>query len=697
MEFCISSVPCGDGAAGAGFRSIAGDLEDRAARMGDAEAFRFYPDSAHRDPAAPFDRWSWAELRARARGVARELARSGRVGRGDRVLLAYPAGLDFVAALMGCFYLGAVPVPVSPPRPREKFSRWGHVSRDAGVSAILCARVNRDSLMRMMPGTDPLIAAAADPSIPYAPRPDDPLPPAFGPDDLAFLQYTSGSTSAPKGVMVTHGMLAANLAQIRLAFRFGPDDRIVGWLPHYHDMGLIGGILTPVHLGIPNAMMSPGAFLRDPIRYLELAGQAGATVLGGPNFSYDHCLRNATPEALARVDLSRLRLAFSGAEPIRPETLRRFQQVFAPCGFTPAHWVDCYGLAEATLCVSVTPPGEGVRLVDGTADSGVPVAGQEIAICGPEGRVADGTIGEIWLRGPNVASGYWRKPEDSAVFDQRLDGQGGWMRTGDLGCLRDGRLFVTGRLKEVVIVHGQNHAPHDLEATVAEAHAAILPGRVAAFQSGDGGLGLIAELDRHACRDLTPEPVFAAIRAALADRHGIVPRQIALARPGSLPVTPSGKIQRLACRDGLAGGGLPEGGLAVWHAGPSAIGSADTPGRFPATAATSADAVGSASADATRSGDLARALRAAPQPLRRSRLLAHLRAALAQPTGRDDIADDQRFFDIGLDSVSGVALVGDLERALDLRLDATLIYEHATPAALADHLLAQLFAPATQS
>lgn len=640
------------------FRSIARDLADRAATMGAAQAFRFVPDRAD----APPQIWTWAALHARAGAVASEL-QAAEIRAGQRVLLAYPTGLDFIAALMGCFHAGVVAVPVSPPRPRERFSRLAHILRDADAAAILCAPGLHSAIAGQAGGVACLTLRGADPARTDLPAPAPRRP--LSPDDLAFLQYSSGSTGAPKGVMVTHGMLAANLKHIQQAFDFRPDDRICGWLPHYHDMGLIGGILTPVYLGIPNAMMSPAAFLRDPIRYLELASQSGATVIGGPNFAFDHLARHATPDALRRVDLSRLRLAFSGAEAIRADILRRFQEALSPCCFRLDMWVGCYGMAEATLCVTVTRPGTGVRMQGGYGDSGVPAQGLDVAIVAPDtGRRVTGQAGEILLRGPSIASSYWRQPDETnRVFDQQLDGIGGWMRTGDLGLMQDGRLFVTGRIKEMIVVRGQNHAPQAIEDSVSAAHPAILPGRVAAFPlgEGDGGIGIAAELDRHACRDPQPVPIFDAIRQVLTGRHGLAADRITLIRPGALPVTPSGKIQRFACREGLAA-------VAEWCAGA-------TPTATPAQPR----------------GELARALNTAPAPLRRSRLLAHLRQALADAThGRAAPADDRPFFDMGVDSASGLALIGGLEQALDLPLEATLIYEHTTPAALADHLLARL-------
>lgn len=621
---------------------LAADLLARAHAMPDAEAFRFHSDAALRDASVAPDRLTWRELLARVRDVAGALQQAG-IGRGDRVILAHGPGLEFVAAFLGCVWLGAVAVPVSPPRARDRLDRSAHVITDADAAAVMCSA-------HLQGAFGALRCITVDPGQ------GGPDAAPVGPDDLAFLQYTSGSTSAPKGVMVTHGMLMTNLDQIRQGFGFGPDDRIVGWLPHYHDMGLIGGILTPVHLGIPIAMISPAAFLRDPLRYLELAGEFRATVLGGPNFGFEHCLRHASPEALARIDLRTLRFAFSGAEPIRPDTLRRFTEVFAPCGFRWRHWAGCYGMAEATLAISIVPPGDGQRLTNagdtGFADSGVPLPGIEIAIMRDGQQMPPDEIGEIRVRGPNIATRYWR---GAPVVDAQ-----GWLHTGDLGVMRDGRLFVTGRAKELIVIRGQNHYPQDIEASIAATHPAIISGRVAAWQV-DGAVGIAAEIDRHACRDLQPAPILSAIRAALATGHDLAAGRIALLRPGSLPVTPSGKIQRFACAGVEA--------LAEWRPGDEA----------PVVV--------------QPAGALARTLRAVPVPLRRGRLLAHLREALARAVGDpSQIADDRRFFDLGLDSVSGVELVTGLERALGLTLDPTLIYEYPTPAALADHLLDRVFA-----
>lgn len=672
---------------------IVADLESCARDMHGTEAFRFLHDGSGPE-AFRQDVWTWGELGARARGVARELAATGRVRRGSRVLVCHTAGLDFIAAFMGCLYAGAIPVPVSPPRRRDGLSRWQHISQSAGVDLLLCGAAFRDRFAELTGGSAGavLVSDAADASVPYRPMPGDAAPLMPQPDDIAFLQYTSGSTGSPRGVMVTHRMIAANLEQIRHAYRFTPADRLCGWLPHYHDMGLIGGILTPIHLGIPNAMMSPGAFLRDPLRYLELATRTGATGIAGPNFGYDHCVRHARPDTLERLDLSGLRFAFSGAEAISAGTLDRFAETFARCGFRPRCWMGAYGLAEATLCVSVSPPWEGARRLgvsDGAlarnvletgaetelVESGAPVDGMDVAIVDPATgqRAAADRIGEIWLRGENVATGYWNDPEATReTFGKVLDGGPGWMRTGDLGAVVDGRLYVTGRLKELIVVRGQNHYPQDIEATVLAAHADLVPARVAAVAmpgGADGRIGIVCELNRHACRDPHPEPVFDAIRAAVSEAHGVVPEAILLVRTGGLPVTPSGKVQRFACRDALdRTDGLPV--VAEWRA--------------------ESDRAPKPRPTAPR-GALRQRLAAAPAPLRRGMLVSFLKERLAGAVGASTPpSETARFFDLGLDSVAGAALVAELEAALGLQLDPAIIYEHPTPATLAEALLDRL-------
>lgn len=667
-------------------RGLLDSLTRNAAVAGDAKAF--FQLARDGDGLTNALTWTWSDLDQRVHATAQHLRAETALRPGDRVLLVYPSGLEFLAVFLGCLASGLVPVPVAPPRRRARDDRWAHIARDAGASAVLCAAPVREQAAET--GIGPcIVVPAANPACPVPPVADTPhnVP---EPGDLAFLQYTSGSTSDPKGVMVTHGMIAANLAQIGAGggFDYRSGDRTISWLPHYHDMGLFN-LLIAVHMGTPHAIASPDMFLRDPIRFLSLAGRFQATVMGGPNFAFDHLLRRATPDALAGIDLSHLRLLFSGSEAIRPETLDAFSKAFQPCGFRPEAWAGCYGMAEATVCVSVAKAGSGTlhltcgadalaagRVETGQgavlAESGEAVPGAEIAIVGPDATaLPQGTIGEIWVRGPNVSPGYWQKPEiNRQTFDQSLEGSSGWMKTGDLGAMYDGRLFVTGRVKELIVVRGRNHAPQDVEWIAGRAHDDLLPGRIAAFaasERADGNVTMICELRRQALRDPDSAVIFASIRQAVSNAHGFQPERIVLVRPGAIPVTPSGKIRRLACRDMFQPGNSPKT-VAEWNAPEDAPDETVEPGL------------------------LAAELAALPPALQRGHVLGRLRAELER-AGATGIADNERFFDLGLDSVSGVALVARLETQTGLSLDPTVIYEFPTPEALADHLLDRLTPP----
>jgi len=444
----------------------------------------------------------YAELDARARRVAAAL--QAVADPGERVILLYPPGLDYIAAFFGCLYAAMVAVPAYPPEParlERTLSRLRAIARDARARVVVTASwiaAMKDLVFAQAPelgelrwiATDALDAAAAD----AWRRPD------VGADTLAFLQYTSGSTGTPRGVMLSHRNLLHNLGLSAHAFQLRPDSIGVFWLPPYHDMGLIGGILGPLYTGFAAALMSPLTFLRRPVRWLEAISRLRATVSGGPNFAYDLCARKITRDEARTLDLGSWTLAFSGAEPIRPATLDRFAQAFGPCGFRRERFYPCYGLAEGTLIVSGGVPDEPPRIerVDARALArhrvaparpGEPAAravvgcgrsllDQELAIVDPRTRRAcpEAAVGEIWVKGPSVALGYWHRPEDTAqVFGAtRADtGDGPFLRTGDLGFVLDGELFVTGRCKDLVIVRGRNHYPQDLEQTIERCHPAL--------------------------------------------------------------------------------------------------------------------------------------------------------------------------------------------------------------------------------
>ncbi|HEV7786800.1 MAG TPA: fatty acyl-AMP ligase, partial [Thermoanaerobaculia bacterium] len=414
---------------------------------------------------------SYADLDRRALAIAARLQELG--GAGQRALLLYPPGLEFVAAFLGCLYGGVVAVPAYPPTSERTLPRLLAIAQDARPVLALTTSARLDKLQTLaarLPGFDSLAWVETDRiAADLAGAWRDPQP---GPDTLAFLQYTSGSTAAPKGVMVSHGNLFHNEEMIRRAFGQSADSVIVGWLPLYHDMGLIGNVLQPLYLGAHCILQTPATFLQRPLSWLAAISRYRATTSGAPNFAYDLCVRRIGAEQRAGLDLASWEVAFNGAEPVRPDTLERFAAAFAPQGFRRKAFYPCYGLAEATLFVSGGGKGAlpvveaaGAR---GLVGCGRPWMDQRLAVVDPEsGRpVSDGQEGEIWISGPSVAQGYWGQPEATERdFRARLAGdpadagEGPFLRTGDLGFLRGGELFVTGRLKDLIIVRGRNHYP----------------------------------------------------------------------------------------------------------------------------------------------------------------------------------------------------------------------------------------------
>lgn len=519
---------------------------------------------------------SYRELDARARAIARRLLAEAEPG--ARAVLLYPSGPDYVAAFFGCLYAGVIAVPAYPPeslRPQH-LARLHGILADCAPRLVLTLGSLQETLQQACGQGAEAPSVLATDDLPVSTDWQPCLP---APEQIAFLQYTSGSTATPKGVEVTHGNLAANEAAIRQGFHIGSDDVMVSWLPLYHDMGLIGGLLQAVYSGIPCVLMSPLHFLQRPLRWLQAVARYGGTVSGGPDFAYRLCAERLRDSAVAELDLSRWRVAFSGAEPIRPDTLDLFAERFAPAGFAPTSFMACYGLAEATLYVSGDAPGEGIgrrgfsraALAVGRAEVGSDL---QLAACGQacpgqqlllvdadSGTLTPaGQVGEIWTSGPSVARGYWRNPAATAATFVERDGRR-WLRTGDLGVLLDGELYVTGRLKDVLILRGQNLYPQDIELTVETAAPVLRKGRVAAFAvsdaSGTPGIGIAAEVARNRLRDLDVGALVAGIRQAVAEVHGEAPQQVALLEPGGMPKTSSGKLQRSACRRLLEAGELP--------------------------------------------------------------------------------------------------------------------------------------------
>jgi len=527
-----------------------------------------------------------SQLDRKARAIAAEL--QGSLEPGARALLLYPPGLDYIAAFCGCLYAGVVAVPAYPPNPRRldrTLPRLAAILSDAEATAVLTLEAFCDlkqaaaerlaSLLEL-----PWIATDTVRSSRAAQWGD----PGIGPETVALLQYTSGSTAAPRGVIVSHGNLVHNLSGIHHAFDVARGVEVaVLWLPPYHDMGLIGGVLAAIHSRVHSILMSPLTFLKCPLRWLEAIGRHRATVIGSPNFGYEMCVSKTTPEQRARLDLSSVTLAFAGAEPIRVETLDRFAEAFAPSGFRREAFYPCYGLAEATLMVSggdrgAAPRSKTVeraalargRVVDcppqrrggqTLVGCGRAIPGQEIRIVDPQIRreCPPDRVGEIWVRGPSVTQGYWRRPDDGAQrYGGRLAGQatGEYLRTGDLGFLDESDLFVTGRLKDLIIVRGLNHYPEDIEFSVEQSHADLCPGAGAAFTVDVAGEERLVVVQAAKSTLADPSAAHQAIRRVITERHQLRAHAVVLVTPSSIPKTTSGKIQRRACREAFLEGAL---------------------------------------------------------------------------------------------------------------------------------------------
>lgn len=518
---------------------LVGAIRARAEREGEAVALSWL--TGLKDLT---DSRTCAELDDEAAAVAAALL--AEAAPGDRVLLVQPPGLGFVTSFVGCLYAGCVPVPVYPLLDtEEERAKVRRIQQDSGARVAWTSDA----------GTAQYVAdALASPTL-WRTGPDRYVPGGSpDPDTLAFLQYTSGSTAEPRGVMVTHGNLTANLSAIRDAFRHTADSVVLSWLPAYHDMGLIGNILHPLHTGCHAYLASPIDFIRDPAAWPAAVHRYGVTTSGAPNFAYELVARTADRAGLPPgLDLSGWRTAYSGAEPVSAAALRRFAEVLAPAGFKEDAFVPCYGLAESTLLVTSLPVGAGVRSRTGgeaaeTVSCGVP-RDCEIAVAGPEGTpLPAGEVGEVLVHGPAVAAGYWKRPDLTAeVFAASLHGSDKkWLRTGDLGFLRDGELHVTGRIKDVIVVRGRNRHPQDIERLVVGLCPEVRPGCVAAFAAPDDqGVVVLAEL--RPGRSLTGED-HARIAAAVATSFGLATHEVVAVPRGTVPKTTSGKLRRAECR-----------------------------------------------------------------------------------------------------------------------------------------------------
>ncbi|HJT57575.1 MAG TPA: AMP-binding protein [Ktedonobacteraceae bacterium] len=520
---------------------------------------------------------TYAELDRRARAVAAKL--QSLQADDERVLLLYPPGMEYIVAFFGCLYAGAVAVPAYPPHMNRSISRLLAIIEDAQPKVILTdTRTIADIRQRFSATIDrDAMQWIAIESLEEGIE-DMWQSPCVTENSLAFLQYSSGSTGAPKGVMLSHKNILHNVAHLSKRGEHTLESRGVTWLPPYHDMGLIGGIIQPLYAGFPTVCMSSTSFLQRPIRWLQAISTYRATHSVGPNFAYAHCVKKITPEECVSLDLSCWRVAYCGAEPVHAETLERFAATFAPHGFKRQAFYPCYGLAEATLIATgglahaepvitsfdakelrqnrVVPASPSSNAVKTLVGCGQILPDQQLRIVDPQTlqECPPDRVGEIWISGPSIAQGYWNKPaESSHTFGAFIadTGEGPFLRTGDAGFLVEEELFVAARLKDLIILHGNNYYPQDIEATTGTSHPALRQNCTAAFSievENEERLIIVQEIDRQH-RDLDVEAICQIIREAVLYSHDIVAHTIVLIKHGSIPKTSSGKIQRFLCRE----------------------------------------------------------------------------------------------------------------------------------------------------
>ncbi|MGV0627753.1 fatty acyl-AMP ligase [Mycolicibacter minnesotensis] len=570
-------------------------LQQQTARFTDTPAFIFCPEGD-----AEEGRVTYRELDRRARVIAQSLLNQGAAG--ERVLVLCRPGVDSVAGLFGCFYAGAIAVPVDEHWPIRRIET---VVPEADARFALATAKTQAKMKSAVDGlsSGPKLTWLAMDE--FSDDGSDWEPQGIEADSLAMIQYTSGSTGVPKGCVLTHRNYLSNLEIMRWALNPADDAPVmnspisgVSWLPQYHDMGFVGGILGTIYGGRSTVLMSPSAFLMRPIRWMQAISRFQATITAAPNFAYEACVKRSTPEERAALDLSSLSIAVVGAGPISAETLRSFTETFAPAGFRPEAFLPAYGLAEATLGVSgkSESPVPVVRHFDRTAlteDRVVEIAAEAatseatvpLVGCGPKSEILDVRIvdaetrlprtaeevGEIWVSGPSVGVGYWGRPEETEhAFGAHLadTGEGPFLRSGDLGFFREGELYVTGRCKDLMTINGFSHYPNDIELTVQACHPALMPSRGAVFQlpterHAPEYMVVVQEVHHHEAVGVDLGELIESVRAAIRAHHGIDAQAVMLLKPMRIPTTTSGKIQRSACRDRYVAGDLVA--LAHWQ------------------------------------------------------------------------------------------------------------------------------------
>ena len=666
-------------------------------------------------------RLTYRELDRRARAIGAWLQQHANPG--ERALLVYPSDLEFISAFFGCLYAGVIAVPTYPPQTRTKRSiaKVQAITDNARPAAILTTSSLSSTVesvfaqVQNLHGVPLINTDSVDNHLAATWQ-----KPAIDSSTLAFLQYTSGSTGIPKGVMLTHGNLLHNAAIINRQYELSPEEHGLSWLPLYHDMGLIGMIIEALYIGAQTTIMSPAAFLQRPVRWLQAISRTRATMSGAPNFAYDLCVRKITPEQKEELDLSSWTKAFSGSEPVRHETLERFAEAFATCGFRPGYFLSSYGLAEATLLVAgmytENPPTalaiqadalKQNRVVKASTDSlhkdirtyigsGPPPSGLRVVIAHPDLRTmcSPGEIGEIWASGPSIAQGYWQRTEETQrTFKVYLadTGEGPFLRTGDLGFMQDGELFITGRLKDLIIIRGRNYYPEDIEMIVEQSHPALRPSCGIAFSidvMDEEQLVIVHEVERH-YRNLNVDEVVTAIRQAVAEQFELQVYAVVLVKIGSIPKTSSGKLQRNACRERFFDGLLdivgewtqPPGEDSVW------VGVSDLVGQESQT-------------DGAMNERHIREELLLAEPGKRQRLLEDyicekIASTLKLPLSR--LNYEQPLNSLGLDSLTAFELKTWIEEELKVDVPITAFLQEPSIAQFSAQLLEQLVTTTTAS
>ena len=660
-------------------------LSQKAEIMGDKVVYTFLADGENETTHLTF-----SDLDKKARQIAARLQELDLAG--ERALLLFQPNLEYIAAFFGCLYAGVIAVPAYPPRNNRNLPRLKAIIDDAEAKIAITSTSLLKKIQSMfaeVEGLKQIGFEATDVDLDgYEEKWNHP---DISSDYLAFLQYTSGSTGNPKGVMLSHGNLLHNFSTIQNGFRVTEETVAVMWLPPYHDMGLIGGLLEAVYVGVHIYYMPPAAFLQRPIRLLEAISKYKANVSGGPNFTYDILVNKTTPEQRQGIDLSSWNVAFNGAEPIRWETLAKFVDTFEPCGFRKDALYPCYGLAEATLLVAGSEVGVDPvvsrfdkkaleRNVIAQSDdpdashelvsSGHFKGDQVVKIVNPESmlEVKNGELGEVWVHGASIAKGYWNKKKESEkTFDAHIadTGEGPFLRTEDLGFLQGEELFITGRIKDLIIIRGVNHYPQDIERTVEVCHPGLRQGGGAAFSieaDEEEKLVIVHEVEFRQKPDINE--VAAAMSQAVAENHDLQLHALMLVKPGRVPKTSSGKIQRNASRIGFLNDDLQK--IAVWHADDQ-----QQPTKAESPKSVSEESLPK-SANTKRQKEI------------EAWLISKIAGELNVPAANIDVT--QPFARYGLDSVHATGLAGDLEEWLGLSLPATLAYDYPTVEALARHL-----------